>query len=161
MVVPDNILSNPGLGYVRQWILDNCEVLASVALHKDTFQPSTGTQTSVLILRRKSLDEMRQEAAQGYYREYPCFIAIAEKIGHDKRGNPLWKRDEHGAIITKPVIVEEDDVDDKGQPIKRNVTYEQPMLDDELDEIAKAYLKHKQKVKHGQIQAQGGEITEV
>jgi type I restriction enzyme M protein len=161
MVVPDNILSNPGLGYVRQWILDNCEVLASVDLHKDTFQPSTGTQTSVLILRRKSFDEMRQEAAQGYHREYPCFIAIAEKIGHDKRGNDLWKRDEHGAIITKPVVVEEDDVDDEGQPVKREVTYEQPVLDDELDEIAEAYLEHKQKVGRGQIQPQDGEIIEV
>lgn len=160
-VVPDNILSNPGLGYVRQWILDNCEVLASVDLHKDTFQPSTGTQTSVLILRRKGFDEMRQEAAQGYHREYPCFIAIAEKIGHDKRGNPLWKRDEHGAIITKPRVVEEDDVDDEGQPIKREVIYQKPVLDDELDEIAEAYLKHKQKVDRGQIQAQSGEITEV
>jgi type I restriction enzyme M protein len=160
-VVPDNILSNPGLGYVRQWILDNCEVLASVDLHKDTFQPSTGTQTSVLVLRRKSFDEMRQEAAQGYHREYPCFIAITEKIGHDKRGNPLWKRDEHGAMITKPAIVEEDDVDDEGQPIKRKVTYQRPVLDDELDGITEAYLKHKQKVDRGQIQAQGGEIIEV
>jgi len=57
--------------------------------------------------------------------------------------------------------VEEDDVDDKGQPIKRKVTYQRPIRDDELDEIAEAYLKHKQKVDRGQIQARGGEIIEI
>lgn len=52
-------------------------------------------------------------------------------------------------------------MDDEGQPIKRQVTYEQPVLDDELDEIAEAYLEHKQKVDRGQIQARGGEIIEI
>ena len=59
------------------------------------------------------------------------------------------------------MVVEEDDVDDEGQPVKREVTYEQPVLDDELDEIAEAYLEHKQKVGRGQIQPQDGEIIEV
>ena len=146
---------------MRQWILTNCEVLATVDLHKDTFQPSTGTQTSVLILRRKNFEEMRLEAARGYLREYPVFIAIAEKIGHDKRGNDLWKRDEHGAIIEVPVEVEEDDVDEEGNPIKRKVIQHQKIPDDELDEIAKACIEHIRKVKRGEIQAINGEIVEV
>jgi type I restriction enzyme M protein len=161
MIVPDNILSNPGLGYVRQWILTHCEVLATVDLHKDTFQPSTGTQTSVLVLRRKSFDEMRQEAAQGYQKEYPVFVAIAEKIGHDKRGNLLWKRDKHGAVIKEPVEVEGDDVDEEGNPIKRKVVEHHKILDDELDEIADAYLEHKCKVERKEIQAVNGEIAEI
>ena len=37
IVLPDGILGSPGLGYVREWILQNTRVLASVDLHPDTF----------------------------------------------------------------------------------------------------------------------------
>lgn len=40
MVLPDGILGAPGLGYVREWILTHTQVLASIDLHPDTFQPS-------------------------------------------------------------------------------------------------------------------------
>ena len=52
-------------------------------------------------------------------------------------------------------------MDNEGQPIKRKVTYQRPVLDDELDGIAEAYLEHKQKVDRGQIHAQVGEIIEI
>ena len=53
IVLPDAILGAPGLQYVRSWIINHTQVIASVDLHKDTFQPKNGTQTSVLILRKK------------------------------------------------------------------------------------------------------------
>ena len=64
IVLPDGILGSPKLGYVREWILRNTRVLASVDLHPDTFQPHVSVQTSVLILERKSDAEspLRQRA---------------------------------------------------------------------------------------------------
>ncbi len=54
VVVPDSILGSPGKMQIRKWLLDNCYIMASLDLHQDTFQPSTGTQTSVLIVQKKT-----------------------------------------------------------------------------------------------------------
>ena len=50
IVLPDGILGSPGLGYVREWILRNTKILASIDLHPDAFQPHVSIQTSILIL---------------------------------------------------------------------------------------------------------------
>jgi len=65
MALPDGILRSPGLGYVREWILRNTQVLASIDLHPDTFQPFVSIQTSILILRRKAADLIAVETAAG------------------------------------------------------------------------------------------------
>ncbi|GAH64590.1 unnamed protein product, partial [marine sediment metagenome] len=57
IVLPDGILGNPDLEHVRYWILANCQVLASIDLPVEMFLPRTGTQTSMLFLRRKSDQE--------------------------------------------------------------------------------------------------------
>jgi type I restriction enzyme M protein len=50
IVLPDSILGAPGLVYIREWLIRNTRIIASLDLHVDTFQPRNGTQTSVLIL---------------------------------------------------------------------------------------------------------------
>jgi type I restriction enzyme M protein len=99
IVLPDSILSNPGYAYIRYWIMQNCQVLASVDLPVETFLPRTGTQTSVLILRRKSEQEKLAESLSGKLKEYPIFMAIANKVGKDRRGGIIYKKDEHGRDI--------------------------------------------------------------
>lgn len=54
IVLPDSILGAPGLGFIRQWIVKYTFIIASVDLHADTFQPKNGTQTSILILQKKT-----------------------------------------------------------------------------------------------------------
>ena len=34
--------------------------------------------------------------------DYNIFMAMAERIGHDKRGNPLFKRDKYGNELLVP-----------------------------------------------------------
>ena len=51
IVLPDSILGSPGLGYIREWLIQNHRIIASIDLHVDTFQPRNGTQTSVLFLQ--------------------------------------------------------------------------------------------------------------
>jgi type I restriction enzyme M protein len=99
IVLPDSILGNPGYAYVRYWILQNCQVLASVDLPVETFLPRTGTQTSVLILRRKSEQEKLAENLSGKIKDYPIFMAIAKKVGKDRRGNFIYRQDNHGREI--------------------------------------------------------------
>jgi type I restriction enzyme M protein len=126
IVLPDSILGSPGKQYIREWILYNCYVRGSVDLHSDTFQPSTGTQTSVLILQKKTEEEKRLP-----FHTYNIFMTIVEKVGHDKRGNDVWKRNENGEIIYfKDSIFSED-----GNIIE----IEEPQLDDQTGEVPPAF----------------------
>jgi len=84
IVLPDGILSNPGLEWIREWILKRAYILASVDLPVETFEPHTGTQTSILVLRKKTNAQQRQPD------DYEIFMAIPEKVGHDRRGNPIY-----------------------------------------------------------------------
>ena len=102
IVLPDNILGAPGLGYIREWLIKNHRIIASVDLHADTFQPRNGTQTSVLLLQKKTSEQKHEEEKSGIMADYNIFMAMVEKVGHDKRGNPTFKRDKEGNEILVP-----------------------------------------------------------
>lgn len=102
IVLPDSILGSPGLGYVREWIIRNHRIVASIDLHADTFQPRNGTQTSVLFLQKKTQQGKDEEEKSGKMANYNIFMAMVEKVGHDKRGNPVFKRDKQGNEIWVP-----------------------------------------------------------
>jgi type I restriction enzyme M protein len=92
IVLPDSILSNPGLKWIREWILKKAYILASIDLPTETFEPYTGTQTSVLILKKKRPEQEKLQE------DYEIFMAIPEKVGHDRRGNPIYKTTPEGEI---------------------------------------------------------------
>lgn len=102
IVLPDSILGSPGLGYIREWLIKNHRIVASVDLHVDTFQPRNGTQTSVLFLQKKTEEQKQAEETSGTMADYNIFMAMVEKVGHDKRGNPIFKRDPEGNEILVP-----------------------------------------------------------
>lgn len=102
IVLPDSILGSPGLGYIRQWLLEKVYLIGSIDLHADTFQPGNGTQTSVLIMQKKTEPERQEEENKGHIRPYNTFMAMVERVGHDKRGNTLFRRDEYGNEILVP-----------------------------------------------------------
>ena len=140
IVLPDGILGAPGLAYVREWILQQTRVIASVDLHPDTFQPGTSTQTSVLILERKTADEIKLEKAAGKKKDYQVFMALANHIGHDKRGNTIFVRDEEGneIIMTKEETVWEIQ---EGKRVARSIKVKQKVIDDNTMQIAAAFRK--------------------
>ena len=102
IVLPDALLGSPGTGYIREWLIKNTKIIASIDLHEDTFQPRNGTQTSVLILQKKTEEEISKEETTGQMADYNIYMAIVDKIGHDKRGNTLFKRDNDGNEIMVP-----------------------------------------------------------
>lgn len=113
IVLPDALLGSPGTGYIREWLIKNTRIIASLDLHEDTFQPRNGTQTSVLILQKKTEEEILFEERTGQMADYSIFMAIIDKIGHDKRGNTLFKRDKDGNEIMVPekqAIIKVDEV---------------------------------------------------
>jgi type I restriction enzyme M protein len=139
MVIPNGILNNPALGYVRQWLLTKVQVLAVVDMARDLFQPKNDTQTSMLLLRRLSTNEEASAAKKKL--KYKAFLAIAEKIGHDKRGNTIFRRDKSGREIvsSRTEYVSEFD-HSKGVEEHKAVQIKDRVIDDELPDVAKAYL---------------------
>ena len=138
IVIPDGILGSPGLGYVREWILQQTRVLASIDLHPDTFQPHVSVQTSVLVLERKTEEEIALESAAGRLNDYEVFMGIADHIGHDKRGKVTYVRDETGNEI-----VEEREEPIKeyvgGRPVYRRQRIRRKVVDDNTLQIAQAF----------------------
>jgi type I restriction enzyme M protein len=146
IVLPDAILGAPGLAYVRAWMLSHCRLVASIDLHPDTFQPRNGTQTSVLVLQKKSTDEMRREAIQGQLNDYDIFMAQLVAVGHDKRGNTLYRRNDDGEEILADVEADETELYETtstGQVTMRLLA-RQKQVDDDTPLIADEFLTWKQ-----------------
>lgn len=145
IVLPDGILGNPGDEYIRQWILRHCWVLASVDLPVETFivEANVNILTSLLFLKRKTQTEIQAEDL-GKKVDYPVFMAVAEKVGFDRRGVPLYKRTPDGEEI-----LEEQEESERirigGKVVVRTLRRKKRIIDDDLPEIAKAYQAFREK----------------
>ena len=139
IVLPDSILGAPGLGYLREWLIRKTRIIASIDLHADTFQPRNGTQTSILFLQKKTLKEIHEEERTGKMADYPIFMAMVDCVGHDKRGNTLFKRDKHGNIImaTNVDFIELDDCTKGAHTIKTKST--KKVIDDQTPIVAETF----------------------
>jgi type I restriction enzyme M protein len=137
IVLPDGILGNPNTLPVRTWILENFKILASIDLAVEAFLPQVGVQASLLFLQKKT--ELERQLAQDGDEDYDVFMAIAEKLGKDRRGNPIYVRDEDGAEMlfdteTEYVVRKKDgtiEVKTRREKLKQ--------LDDDLPKITEAY----------------------
>jgi type I restriction enzyme M protein len=138
MVLPDGILGSPGLGYVREWILRHTRVLASIDLHPDTFQPLVSIQTSLLVLERKDPKLVDLEQAAGKMNDYQVFMAVANHVGHDKRGHRTYVRDRHGNEIIQEIeksVLEYVD----GTPVYKPQRIREKIVDDNTQQIAQHF----------------------
>jgi type I restriction enzyme M protein len=52
IVLPQGKFNNSSLAFIREWILRKARLLAVVGLDGNTFQPHTGTKTSVLFIQK-------------------------------------------------------------------------------------------------------------
>ncbi|MBD3892164.1 N-6 DNA methylase [Olleya marilimosa] len=101
LVVPYQILSGPQTLYIRKWLLKNTIITSVIDLPADTFQPHTGTKGCLLTLvRRKEpithIDDLD---------DYNIFMSTPKWIGHDRRGNPVFKKTIEG-IATDEILTD-------------------------------------------------------
>ncbi len=138
MVIPNGILNNPGNAYLRNWLLKKAQILAVVDMQRDLFQPNNDTQTSMVLMRRLSEEEEAHADESGL--DYPVFMAVAETIGHDKRGNVVWRQlpDGSDALVKRVETIAEID-QETGNEVLRVVEVTDRQVDDELPEVAAAY----------------------
>lgn len=139
IVLPDGILGNPGTEYIRWWILCHAWVLASVDLPVETFivEANVNILTSLLFLKKKPPEVIKQEAISGSS-DYPIFMAVAEKVGYDRRGNILYQRSPEGEEVTREVKrVETMTV--KGRKVARTLRRKEKIVDNDLPKISRSY----------------------
>ncbi|WP_297346250.1 N-6 DNA methylase [uncultured Mobiluncus sp.] len=144
IVLPDSILGSPGLGYIREWLSQNHRIIASIDLHADTFQPRNGTQTSVLFLQKKTAQQKDKEEKSGQMADYNIFMAMVEKIGHDKRGNPLFKRDFEGNEILAPgadTVIRLDETSDGTKTVSEERRHK--VIDDQTTSVPALFAQWK------------------
>jgi type I restriction enzyme M protein len=139
IVLPNGLLSNPGPADegVRKWILDHCWVLASIELPVETFivEANVNIFTTLLFLKKKTDAEMKTELLLRSQRDYPVFMAVAEKVGFDRRGNPIYRRGPDGEELWVKGSSE------NGSRSRRRKRVE----DDDLPAIAQAYREFRQR----------------
>ena len=79
IVLPDGILTNSSLQYVRDFIMDKMQILAVISLPQIAFAHfGAGVKSSLVFVRKKRGDEN--------LKDYPIFMALAEHIGYDATG---------------------------------------------------------------------------
>lgn len=128
IVLPQGVLNNTNMQYVREYFFNKARILAVVGLNVNTFKPHTGTKTSVLFLQkwlaRRSLDEGGAENEQPL-KDYPIFMAVSKKGGKDSSGEYVYKKDAKNNFVH----------DSRGRKA----------LDHDLDQIAEEFIKFAKK----------------
>jgi type I restriction enzyme M protein len=90
IVLPDGILTNSSLQYVRDFVNEKAQILGVVSLPQTAFKrpaskgsgdSGSGVKASLLFLRKKREGDKPPK-------DYPIFMAIAEHIGYDATGRP-------------------------------------------------------------------------
>jgi type I restriction enzyme M protein len=93
IVLPNGILENMSLAYVRYFLKTNCKITAIIKLPDDTFIPyGTGVKTSLLFLEKKQAEQQN---------DYQIFFSKITKLGYkgNKNGTPMYKKDDKGNFI--------------------------------------------------------------
>ena len=126
IVVPDGILGNPDNEPIRAWILREAKLLASIDLPVEAFLPQVGVQASLLFLQKKT----RQEMNVGPAEDYPLFMGVAECVGHDRRGNEVYRRDPDGYELYENYEIELPVLRDGREVTERRVLRRKQIADD-------------------------------
>jgi type I restriction enzyme M protein len=144
IVLPDGILGNPGDEYIRWWILRHCWVLGSVDLPVEVFivEANVNILTSLLFLKKKAKRQMQAEDL-GSQKDYQVFMAVAEKVGYDRRGNTLYKHSPDGEDILEETE-EVERIRVGGKSVTRRLRRKKKVVDDDLPKIGEAYRDFRQ-----------------
>ena len=100
VVIPDGILNNPGLMFLRDWLLRHGKIVASIDLPKETFGRNKGVNNpSVLIVQKFSRQEYLDAEKNILDTSRSVFMCTPTTSGIDKRGNTVFLRHPNGEYI--------------------------------------------------------------
>ncbi|MCK4235006.1 N-6 DNA methylase, partial [candidate division WOR-3 bacterium] len=85
IIIPDGVLANINLQYVREWIFNQARVFAIVSLPRETFKYIGTTAKTSIIFMQKFIKEQTFETV----RNLPIFMASADYVGinHEEKND--------------------------------------------------------------------------
>ena len=120
IILPDGILNNPSLRFIRSWLLRRSRLIASVDFPKTTFKASGGVNNpSVLIVQKFTMEQAAQADKGVIDTAYKVFMAAPQTAGINNRSTPVYLRHPDGR----------EQVDDSGNK----------MIDDEITAVPSAF----------------------
>jgi type I restriction enzyme M protein len=84
VVLPQGRFNNSSDKAIREYISENCRILAVVGLHGNVFKPHTGTKTSVLLVQKWD-DTLCPKVD-----DYPIFFATMQESSKDNSGDKIY-----------------------------------------------------------------------
>lgn len=97
IVLPDGILNNPSLRFLRSWLLKRSQLVATIDLPKTTFKASGGVNNpSVLLVKKFTFTEARNADDGIIKTDYDVFMAAPETSGINDRKVPIYLRHPDG-----------------------------------------------------------------
>lgn len=116
VILPQGRFNNSSDKYIRDFIADQCRILAVVGLHENVFKPHTGTKTSVLFVQKWDEELCPRKD------DYPIFFATMQEPSKDNSGDKIYitneegipKLDHHGHLIVKHDLFNHDGTTQEG-----------------------------------------------
>jgi type I restriction enzyme M protein len=139
IVCPDNLLSNPSYLFFRMWLLLKFQLIASIWLPGEMFQPSTGTQTSLLLLRKRKKPLPKVDDLSSEERARPVFFSVPKRIGHDQRGAFIALRDEDGNVVVRTRATRRYVRDPSGRLTEELLEVSEEVPNDHLPKVAEEF----------------------
>ena len=96
-----------------------------------------------MFIVKKSKEEIEEESKMSQLVDYDVFMAMIEHIGHDKRGNTIYKRDEEGNLILEHKETQIRDLDDEGYIVYRREAFDEKIVNDQTILVADVFAKWK------------------
>jgi type I restriction enzyme M protein len=123
-------------------VLRNAWIIASVDLPREIFAKSeTHTMTSILVLQKFSSEERRIVEQVGRLPDYEIFMAIADKVGWDLRGQPVFLRTPEGEEVLRKTTRTVTGRNAKGEVTEVTREVEEPIIDDHLPSISELFAE--------------------
>ena len=106
VVLPQGRFNNSSDKHLRDFIAQQCRILAVVGLHGNVFKPHTGTKTSVLLVQKWN-ENKKSKTYNPKVDDYNIFFATMQNPSKDNSGEKIYvknkdgskKKDTHGHFI--------------------------------------------------------------
>ncbi|XOB41329.1 MAG: N-6 DNA methylase [Candidatus Nealsonbacteria bacterium] len=91
IVLPETYFHAPNSKYILNYIKENSNIITIIDLAHNTFRPHNNAKTILLILEK------------GIKQQKKIIMGVAEEIGHDHNGKPLYRYDEENHKFTDEI----------------------------------------------------------
>lgn len=144
IVMPKAFLDTVQASRARELLFEKAYLDAVITLHKDSFQPDTGVRTCVVLLTKKTFEQLKQTDD-----DYDIYMAVSQKVGQNSEGEPIFVIGDDGVMTDKldqdlDDVVEDYKAFQQGQLVPSQYRYsiKRSDVDDRLNINPQFYSPH-------------------